>query len=339
MNMERQRVFAYDVIRAFAILLVVCIHSQGMLRDAVVVEDNAMGTLQWCHAFWHIIYVGVPLFVMLSGALLLGKQESLKVFFKKRFTRILIPFLIWSVIMGVLLFYKEHHGLSGCIGWIVNATLTKGVIGIYWYVYLIAGLYLITPLLQHIITYGGKQAATYTVVLIFAFVILNELFPSASLVSRFACDNLLWVGYYVLGYVIVNTQVDLRKGKLGLFLALGMFFLYCCGVAVVLFIGDSVLKTITTIAEAVLLFFILSKLDYKRMGSNKVVGGGILLLSETSYGMYLTHFLFISLLLNISFIKNSSLVIEPLLLAISVTVVDVFFMCILKRIGLKKWVM
>lgn len=151
----KERKFSYDFIRAFAMLLVVCIHSQGKLHDAVLIEENPLGTLHWCNALWHIIYVGVPLFVMLSGALLLGKQESLKDFFKKRFTRILIPFLIWSIIIGFLLFYKEHHTLSGSIGWIVSSTLTKGVIGIYWYVYLIAGLYLITPLLRHIIANGG----------------------------------------------------------------------------------------------------------------------------------------------------------------------------------------
>ena len=272
--MKHQRVFAYDFIRAFAILLVVCIHSQGMLRDAVLTEENPLGTLHWCNALWHIIYVGVPLFVMLSGALLLGKQEPVKDFFRKRFTRILIPFLVWSLIMGVLLFYKEHHNFSGCISWIISSTLTKGVIGIYWYVYLIAGLYLITPLLRHIIASGGRQAAVYMVVLLMTFVILNELFPSASLASRFACENLLWIAYYVLGYIIVNTRIDLSKRHTGLCLAMSLLAIYASGVAIMVFGGDlNSLKFIVTIIEAVLIFLLLSKLDYKNIGGNKVVGG------------------------------------------------------------------
>ncbi len=336
----KERNFAYDFIRAFAIFLVVCIHSQGKLRDAVVLEENPQGIQHWCQAFWHIIYVGVPLFVMLSGALLLGKQESLKIFFKKRFTRILIPFAVWSVIMGLLLFYKEHHNFSGSLRWIVESTMTKGVIGIYWYIYLIVGLYLITPLLRMIIAQAGKKAAIYLVILIFAIVFINQFFPSVSLAGRFTCANLLWIGYYVLGYLIVNTEVDLKENNRRLLMLMGVIVVYVLGVGDMLVIGsESVFHPLITIIEAALMFFILSKCYYNYLKENKILGGGILQISEVSYGMYLTHFLFISLLLSVSFIKHTPLTIEPLMLAVSTFIVDVALMAILKKIGLKKWVM
>lgn len=342
----RERNFAYDFIRAFAILLVVCIHSQGMLRDAVITEDNPYGTLHWCNALWHIIYVGVPLFVMLSGALLLGKQEPIKYFFKRRFSRILIPFLIWSVVIGFMLFYKEHHSLSGSIGWIVRSTFTKGVIGIYWYVYLIAGLYLITPLLRHIIASGGVQAAKYMAGFIFSIVIVGELFPSVSLASRFGCENLQYIGFFVLGFVIVNINVDLGQKHRGLILFIGLIALYAAGICGVLFLNNSNAIKPVRMAEAVVVFFLLSKIDYKNQAKmplkSRVLGrawGGVKLLSEISYGMYLTHFVIISLLLSVPSIKNMSLVVEPLILALGAFVLDAIMMLILKKIKLQKWLM
>ena len=56
--------------------------------------------------------MGVPLFVMLTGALLLapGKQdEPLGVFFKKRFSRIGFPFLFWGALYFIWDFYVENQ--------------------------------------------------------------------------------------------------------------------------------------------------------------------------------------------------------------------------------------
>src|SRR5215216_3311907 len=45
---------------------------------------------------------GVPLFFLISGYLLLSKQEDLSVFFRKRAARIVVPFLVWSILYDVL---------------------------------------------------------------------------------------------------------------------------------------------------------------------------------------------------------------------------------------------
>ena len=86
---------SYDVIRFVAILVVFSIHCMAGL-DAQRDSDTNIFISNLLHAFQGI---GVPLFVLLSGALLLGKQESPLVFLKKRMVRVLIPFLSWSVIL------------------------------------------------------------------------------------------------------------------------------------------------------------------------------------------------------------------------------------------------
>ena len=68
-----------------------------------------------------ICYFAVPIFFMISGATLLNyrKRYTTAVFFKKRFGKTLVPFLIWSVISAIWYFYT----LLGY--WIDNYELPK----------------------------------------------------------------------------------------------------------------------------------------------------------------------------------------------------------------------
>ena len=47
---------------------------------------------------YDLVAPGVSLFLIFSGVLLLGRDEPVGVFFKKRFLRILPPFLFWSLV-------------------------------------------------------------------------------------------------------------------------------------------------------------------------------------------------------------------------------------------------
>ena len=94
----------FDIVRAVAIFMVICIHSLGLVNDALPTGDEEA---RMTNAVMTIVYGGVPLFVMLSGALLLGKDEPIGVFFRKRMGRVLWPFLFWSVIVCAILYWQE----------------------------------------------------------------------------------------------------------------------------------------------------------------------------------------------------------------------------------------
>ena len=87
-----------DLIRTIAILSVIVLHAT---RDATSFQPEAdFEVWRWwiVDIYQSLSRVGVPLFVMLSGALLLqpSKKEPLRLFFKKRWTRIGLPFLFWG---------------------------------------------------------------------------------------------------------------------------------------------------------------------------------------------------------------------------------------------------
>ena len=94
MLLKKDRIFYLDEIRALAILLVLLAHT--IQNFPVQVDYLASPTLL---SYLTISRMGVPLFFMLSGALLIGKDYTLSEFFKKRFTRVLIPAVFWYIIM------------------------------------------------------------------------------------------------------------------------------------------------------------------------------------------------------------------------------------------------
>ncbi len=79
-----------DFIRSISIFLVIVIHVAGSLMykwGEISKSDWMMGNVYDTFA-----RVSVPLMFMVSGYLLLGKQESISAFYFKRFRKVFIPF-------------------------------------------------------------------------------------------------------------------------------------------------------------------------------------------------------------------------------------------------------
>lgn len=105
----------------------------------------------------------VPLFVMISGVLLLPVNMDMKTFYTKRTKRIAIPFIFWSLLMPILYFLYFASGIETISPSIAEdihtlpMTLQKLYTFIFnfnydttplWYVYMLIGLYLFIPILR-----------------------------------------------------------------------------------------------------------------------------------------------------------------------------------------------
>lgn len=95
--MRNRSVYA-DILRVGALIGVVFLHSAA----PPMYLFNSIDPSWWWIA--NIIDAGtrwsVPIFLMLSGMLLLDTKydEPMSLFFKKRFNKVILPFLVWSVI-------------------------------------------------------------------------------------------------------------------------------------------------------------------------------------------------------------------------------------------------
>ncbi len=90
-----------DVVRLIAMFTVVCCHCTDPFNfypgDSPIIGDIKF----WGAAYGAFLRPCVPLFVMITGALLLPVREETSIFYKKRILRVFWPFLIWSVIYNL----------------------------------------------------------------------------------------------------------------------------------------------------------------------------------------------------------------------------------------------
>ena len=92
-NQNRERIVWLDLLRLIAILMVIAAHSVD-IYNATPQEDSS-------NSFWggfigSMMRPCVPLFVMMTGMLLLPVRQNAGDFYKKRITRVLFPMIIWS---------------------------------------------------------------------------------------------------------------------------------------------------------------------------------------------------------------------------------------------------
>jgi len=106
MKTKKERIFYYDMLRAFAIIAVIICHVDFYFGNIT----TPVGILAKM-TFHDIGRIGVPIFLMISGALLLNRDyTSLGDFIKRRFTRIVTPFIFWIILITLtnIHFHKSY---------------------------------------------------------------------------------------------------------------------------------------------------------------------------------------------------------------------------------------
>jgi len=194
-----------DNSRIIAILAVIVVH----------VADSVMSHHVFASEFWWFgnmydsaVRWCVPVFVMISGALLLdpGKKETLSLFFKKRFSRIMLPVLFWSAFFLFWLWFK-----AVLIGESVPANVMLGKLLSgqphyhMWFLYMLLGLYLFTPFFRMIIAIATRKELMFLVFCQFIFAGINALnvnFFALSFVNWF----LYYIPYFFAGYLIRQSD-------------------------------------------------------------------------------------------------------------------------------------
>lgn len=100
----------------------------------------------------------VPLFVMISGFFLFPVGD-VRLFLKKRFGRVAIPFVLWCMIYALYLFVRHYDNLRTTLINIANIPVNFGTeVGHLWFVYMLLGIYLFAPVISPWIQSAGRKA-------------------------------------------------------------------------------------------------------------------------------------------------------------------------------------
>ena len=184
---------AIDIIRIFAFVFIVFLHTL----------NRQFGVDVWMGGY-AIISIGVNLFIMISGYLLLDKTEEAIVFFKKRILNILPLFLVFNIIY---IYFRKIPIMPVLKGKTISASH-------FWYIYMILGLYLLTPWLQKVLKYAEKETL-FVVFLWFLCNILNPYLRYFNLAeipfSNFPLTG--FIGYYILGYFVKKYDNKVKRAS------------------------------------------------------------------------------------------------------------------------------
>lgn len=142
----KQRDTSLDIIRISACIMVVFMHSP-------MPSDNASGP--FLTALSYITAPSIGLFFMVSGALLLPVKTDYVTFLRKRFSKILIPTLLWSLIYIGLKLYESESEIN-VLKSLASLPFAPQGEGVLWFMYTLSGLYLLSPILSAWIEKAGK---------------------------------------------------------------------------------------------------------------------------------------------------------------------------------------
>jgi len=202
-----------DKARISAAFAIVILHAAILVQSA-----NLIGSGNWWigNIYHSLVRWAIPLFVMISGALLLDpdKSDSIKEFYKKRLARIFIPLLAWSVIYLCLDYvYAAAYGIQISKQQIFLNLLEGKPHFHLWFLFMIAGLYLFTPFFRLIIKNTSRKELQSLVLIMFLISAISflytEFLPGTPPV--FITKFIPFIPYYFLGYLIRSNQYKPSK--------------------------------------------------------------------------------------------------------------------------------
>lgn len=325
--MERKRQMTYDVLRILAICMVVIIHA----NVATIASVEGMK--------WSIITVltsmltaSVPIFFMISGALLLDAEEpiDIRMLFQKRIKKIFIPFFVWSnlyvivrIIMGKLPF---------TIGSFI-ALIEEPAYYQFWFMYSLLAIYLLLPILQRLLLKSTKQIVEYMLVLwcVFSLVIptLEFVFPNVQLCEHFDLNFIEgYLGYFLFGYYLKKYKKDCTMKKTLIHLFVGLILtVVCVGIEQIIqddacwsqyFMSSYLTPFVMLYAMGI---FQLVDIIVKKYESNwnKKIKQGIINGSKLSMGVFYIHMLVLTALEYTGWFDSKSFVMLTIKVIITIT--------------------
>lgn len=347
---KTKRIFYYDVLRAIAIIGIVFCHAAGYFVLTGMGNPNF-----YIAAFFDCFRdFSIPIFVMLSGALLLTRKDSLVDFFKKRLSRLLIPFAFWAAISIIYssIYIKHAFSMSHAIDILLAAPGTVGVA--FWFIWMIIIVYIGIFIINKIIEFGNVRTANFEKNFITALTVLSVIFIICTELGLFSSFNsklfyfVSFLSYIIIGYFIAHYDYAGCKISTNMMIALtflvslGLYSYYIFGFVVpksisanhFVYKGYFNLLILTLSVNIFVLFKYLAKtrifIDMEERG----LGKSLITISKYSFGIYLCHYIVLNMLkvcLVKYFYNQNPLIWIPILVILTVSI-SLVILIILNRI-------
>ena len=216
-----------SILKIVAIYAVILIHSSAPL----LVQFNEISPQSWWigNLYNSLSRWCIPVFFMLSGAFLIEKMTNSTPlhFYQRRFERVLVPFIAWSVIYLLWRIYFNNENLA--ITSFFKLFFQEPLYYHLWYLYVLVELYLFTPVIAAYVKNADLKNVIYFLILWFVFSSIVPLIEAVYKVSIWfslssSYSAFQYVGYFILGYILRNTVLKGSLLVLSFFALLFSFF-------------------------------------------------------------------------------------------------------------------
>ena len=285
-------------------LAVVGLHTNGVFWNFSTASYWFTANIIEC-----IFYFAVPVFFMMTGVTLIdfNKRYGLKTYFHKRFQKVIIPFIFWSLI-GLIyrLIVHSIHLKDLSLTFIINGIFSTSFVGIYWFFIPLFCIYFCIPLFSAV--NDDKKLAVFKYIAGITFLV-SYLIPFALRVIwgstggfrlnvMIGSNNLIYV---LMGYIF--SRITLTKQQRFKIYALaiagllahmiGTYYLSIhAGKIIDLYKGYLNVPCILYSAG----IFVLLKQESDRVMSNKIIARIINFLKPYTFEIYLLQWFFMDIL-------------------------------------------
>ncbi len=281
----KERNLNVDALRILSCIFVIGIHATYNFNPNGLMDFNNYAGL-----FLHSIFrAGLPVFFIISGYYLLNsKITSIKSFYFKRLVNIIIPFLMYSLLHFVIMNRESTLSLNIYSDYFIK--LVNGSLSVhFWFVYVIIGMYLFTPVFSSIINEVSDKTLNLSFISLLMAYFINMYSSNLTDINikQFELPYLNhWYLYFFIGGYIGRKKFTMKKITAISFIVIGYILtvmsVYKTKNYHYLMPFDSGINMII-LSTSIFLFFARTDFSFSR--------GGVLIteISKHTYGVYLIH--------------------------------------------------
>lgn len=259
-------------------------------------------------------YWPVPIFFMISGATLIDYRDkySTQKYLEKRFVRVGIPFLFWSLFACGYRIFVSHWEWQGLRIFLSNSINTR-YIDIYWFFIPLFAVYLSIPLLSAVAKEYRIKLFTYISVCCFILLsVLPTLFLLIGLDYNYAMQLPVaggYILYVLLGYLIANIDFSKSFRIFAYILAALGWIIHFAG-TILSSVGQEAIsgtfKGYLNFPAVMQAFGVM--IAFKYFPWRKIIRGGFLELQKYTFGIYLVHIYFVEQIPRLFGVNTASII-------------------------------
>ncbi|QSX04985.1 acyltransferase family protein [Sedimentibacter sp. zth1] len=344
---QKSNILYLDMLRIFTIFTVIILHLSAQNWLGVSTKSFSFQVFNIYNTFVHC---NVPVFIMLSGALLLDHSYNINIkkLYTKNILRLLIAYIFWSFLYAIIT-YIYNGQFNGAYGLLIS--IIKGTLNSHyhlWFLPLIIGIYMLLPIIKPLTeSTHSKKLCLYFLILFFLLGILRPSifvfsFPYkkqiSTIINKFYFSPVVsWLGYLILGHYI--KAYDLKRKHRILIYVLGIItYLFALIYNAYISYTTGIPNQFYYFAFSVTSFFLAStwfvffKYQIPKFKFSKKTESIINKISKNAFGVYLVHAAIIKLLYTLGL---NTLSFNPIL-SIPLIALLVYFISYLIVLGIRK---